>query len=133
MAIHTQGHDYIINLSTLMHKVEVYNMNKSIRVDSFEVMRLLMQLVIHNSIIVIAKDPYYKRFKSDDLEELLVELSDDFYLEYGLGYNIDYRYSDDKLISYNLQPDGELVLSIKRVIDVVHEDLDDLLGEGNVT
>ncbi len=131
MAINTKGKDYIIHLYPLMHKVELYNMQSSIRLDSFEVMRLLMQMLIHNSIEVIQNDKYYRAYKSDKFDELLVELSDDFYLEYGLGHDIDYRFSDDKLVSYKLDLSGELVLSIKRVISVVHEDLDDLLGEGD--
>lgn len=131
MAINTKGNDYIIHLYPLMHKVELYNMQSSIRLDSFEVMRLLMQMLIHNSIEVIQNDKYYRAYKSDKFDELLVELSDDFYLEYGLGHDIDYRLNDDKLVSYKLDASGELVLSIKRVISVVHEDLDDLLGEGD--
>ena len=133
MAIHTKGTDYLIDLNPLMHKVELYNMSQRVRVDSFETMRILLPMMIHNSITVIEKDSYFVKFKSDAYEELLVELCDDFYLEYGLGYDIDYRLSDTNLVSYNLSGDGELVLSIKELLGIVHEDLDDLLGEDNVT
>ena len=108
-------------------------MEIAVFVDSFETMRILLPMMIHNSIMVIEKDSYFVKFKSDAYEELLVELCDDFYLEYGLGYDIDYRLSDTNLVSYNLSGDGELVLSIKELLGIVHEDLDDLLGEDNVT
>lgn len=129
MAIFTKGNDYIIDLNSLMFKVECYNMQQHIRVDSFEVMRLMLKLAIHNNIVVIENDAYYKCFKSDNFDELLVELADEFYLTYGLGCDVDYRYSDDKIISYNIAGNGELVLSIKKLIGIQHEDLDDLLKE----
>lgn len=132
MAIVTRGKEYVIDLNPLMYKVEVFNMTNRIRVDSFETMRLLIQLLIHNSIEVLANDQYYKVYKSDQFDELLVELMDDFYLTYGLEYGIDYRYSDDKLISYKIHENGNLVLTIKTVVGVIHEDLNDLLGDGDV-
>ena len=133
MAIYTKGKDYIIDLNPFMHKVELYNMAQRVRVDSFETMRILLPLMIHNSIAVIENDPYFRNFKSDAYEELLVELCDDFYLEYGLGYDIDYILTDNNFVSYNLTGDGELVLSIKQLVGIVHEDLDDLLGENDGT
>ena len=133
MAIYTKGHDYIIDLNNLMHKVELYNYTTSVRVDSFETMRLLLSMMIHNSIQAIENDKYFKQYKSDGYVELLVELSDDFYLEYGLGHDIDYRLTRENLVSYNLDVNGELVLSIKKLVGIKHEDLDDLLGEGDVT
>lgn len=133
MGIHTKGNDYLIDLNPLMHKVELYNRQQRIRVDSFEVMRLMLQVAIHNDFNIISNDDYYKKYRSDPFDELIVELGDEFYLEYGLGHDIDYRPSNSNLVSYKLNVDGELVLSIKRVISVEHEDLDDLLGEGDVT
>lgn len=133
MGVNTKGMDYLIDLNPFMHKVECYNLRHSIRVDSYRTILLMLSLAIHNDMSVLNPNEYYKRYRSDSYDELLVELADDFYLLYGLEHDIDYRHSDDKLISYKLNTDGELIFSIKEVISVVHEDLDDLLGDTYVT
>ena len=133
MAIHTKGNVYIIDLSPFIHDVEIFNTKHYLRVDSFETMWLMIKLAIHNDISVLESSSYYQQSRTDEYEELLVELIDKFYAIYAAGHDIDYRYSDDKLISYQINEYGELVLSIKKVVAIVHEDLDDLLGEGDVT
>lgn len=133
MSILTEGKDYIIDLGPYLFKVEKYNYGKPIRLDSFEVMYLMLSFIISNNIESLNTNRYYQQFKSDGLDELIVELADDFHLDFILPYDIDCKVSATNLISYSLDIYGELIFSVKTVKAVIMEDLDDLWRNDNAT
>ncbi len=129
MSITTLTNIYLIDIGNLLYKVLLYNTINNTHLDEYIIFELVLSFIRYNTTEILNTNYWYRLNRTDELDEFIVELADDLMIGILDKYDIDIRYSDKKLFSYRFLTATIVEISIKNILGVTHEDIDDLLKD----
>lgn len=129
MSITTLTNIYLIDIGNLLYKVLLYNTINNTHLDEYIIFELVLSFIRYNTTEILNTNYWYRLNRTDELDEFIVELADDLMIDILDKYDIDIRYSDKKLFSYRFLTATIVEISIKNILGVTHEDIDDLLKD----
>ena len=129
MSITTLTNIYLIDIGNLLYKVLLYNTINNTHLDEYIIFELVLSFIRYNTTKILNTNYWYRLNRTDELDEFIVELADDLMIDILDKHDIDIRYSDKKLFSYKFLTATIVEISIKNILGVTHEDIDDLLKD----
>lgn len=129
MSITTLTNIYLIDIGNLLYKVLLYNTINNTHLDEYIIFELVLSFIRYNTTEILNTNYWYRLNRTDELDEFIVELADDLMMDILDKHDIDIRYSDKKLFSYRFLTATIVEISIKNILGVTHEDIDDLLKD----
>lgn len=129
MSITTLTNIYLIDIGNLLYKVLLYNTINNTYLDEYIIFELVLSFIRYNTTEILNTNYWYRLNRTDELDEFIVELADDLMIDILDKHDIDIRYSDKKLFSYRFLTATIVEISIKNILGVTHEDIDDLLKD----
>ncbi len=129
MSITTLTNIYLIDIGNLLYKVLLYNTINNTHLDEYIIFELVLSFIRYNTTEILNTNYWYRLNRTDELDEFIVELADDLMIDILDKHDIDIRYSDKKLFSYRFLTATIVEISIKNILGVTHEDIDDLLKD----
>ncbi len=129
MSITTLTNIYLIDIGNLLYKVLLYNTINNTHLDEYIIFELVLSFIRYNTTEILNTNYWYRLNRTDELDEFIVELADDLMIDILDKHDIDIRYSDKKLFSYRFLTVTIVEISIKNILGVTHEDIDDLLKD----
>ena len=129
MSITTLTNIYLIDIGNLLYKVLLYNTINNTHLDEYIIFELVLSFIRYNTTVILNTNYWYRLNRTDELDEFIVELADDLMIDILDKHDIDIRYSDKKLFSYRFLTATIVEISIKNILGVTHEDIDDLLKD----
>ena len=129
MSITTLTNIYLIDIGNLLYKVLLYNTINNTHLDEYIIFELVLSFIRYNPTEILNTNYWYRLNRTDELDEFIVELADDLMIDILDKHDIDIRYSDKKLFSYRFLTATIVEISIKNILGVTHEDIDDLLKD----
>lgn len=129
MSITTLTNIYLIDIGNLLYKVLLYNTINNTHLGEYIIFELVLSFIRYNTTEILNTNYWYRLNRTDELDEFIVELADDLMIDILDKHDIDIRYSDKKLFSYRFLTATIVEISIKNILGVTHEDIDDLLKD----
>ena len=129
MSITTLTNIYLIDIGNLLYKVLLYNTINNTHLDEYIIFELVLSFIRYNTTEILNTNYWYRLNRTDELDEFIVELADDLMIDILDKHDIDIRYSDKKLFSYRFLTATIVEISIKNILGVTHEDIDNLLKD----